>query len=184
MGVVRRQGRNSLMKESLFRPRSLWIVVPPILLCCLDFGLTLYGQSSAYWAGNYKDVNEISPSFRDYLTTHPLVFAGMGLVWIGIFSTLIAILPEKIGMTISIAVVIGHMAGATSWLAYRFGSYQACNALFLFTSIAIVTSFNMGRSDTGQTLIDWSRTPMPSWTRWILAVLLVAVPVWWFLIPH
>lgn len=172
------------MNDCLFRPRSLWIVVPPILLCCLDFGLTLYGQSPAYWAGDYQDVNEVSPSFRVYLTIHPLVFVGMNLVWIAIFSSLIGILPEKIGMTISIAVVIGHMAGAASWLAFQFESYQACNALFLFTAIAIVTSFNMGRSETGQTLINWSRTPVPSWTRWILAALLIATPVWWFLIPH
>ena len=172
------------MKDSLFRPRSLWIVVPPILLCCLDISLTLFGQSPAYWAGNYQDVNEISPSFRVYLTTHPLVFAGMGLVWIAIFSSLIAILPEKVGMTISIAIVIGHTTGSATWLLYRFNFYLACIALCLFTSIAIVTSFNMGRSDTGETLIDWSRTPVPSWTRWILAVLLVAISLWWFLIPH
>jgi hypothetical protein len=170
--------------EPLFRTRSLWIVVPPILLCCLDFGLTLYGQSSAYWAGDYNDANELSPSFRAYLTSHPLVFAAMCLVWIGIFSTLIVILPEKLGMTVSIAVVLGHMAGSTTWLAYRFNSYQACNALFLFTSIAIVASFNLGRSDTGQTMINWARLGVPLWTRLILAAILVAVPIWWFLIPH
>jgi hypothetical protein len=172
------------MRDSLIRLQSLWIVIPPILLCCLDFALTLYGQSPAYWAGNYQAVNEISPSFRWYLETHPLLFAVMGMVWIGIFSTLIAILPEKIGMAISVAVVIGHMAGSATWLAYRLNSYQSCNALFLFTSIAIVTSFNMGRSDTGRTLIDWNRTNVPPWTRWILAAALVALPVWWFLIPH
>lgn len=172
------------MKEHLFRPQSLWIVVPPILLCCLDFGLTLYGQSPAYWAGNYQDVNEISPSFRAYLTTHPIVFAGVGVAWIGIFTGLIAILPEKIGMTISIAVVIGHMAGSATWLAYRFNSYQACNALFLFTSIAIVTSFSMGRSDTEQTLVNWSRLGVPLWTRLLLAAIIVTIPIWWFLVPH
>lgn len=172
------------MSGSLFRPRSLWIVVPPILLCILDLSLTLYGQSSSYWLGNYQDVNEVSPSFRRYLMMHPLVFAGMGMVWIGIFSTLIAIMPEKVGMTVSIAVMMGHMGGAATWLVYRFGSYQAGMALFLLTSITIVTSFNMGRSDTGQTLIDWSRTPVPSWARWVLAVLLFAIPIWWFLIPH
>ena len=168
----------------MFRPRSLWLVVPPIFLCSLDCGLTLYGQSEAYWAGQYRSVNELSPSFGQYLAIHPLAFVFADLVWICIFSTLIAILPEKVGMTISICVVIGHMAGAASWLAYRFGSYQSCNALFLLTSIAIVTSFNMGRSETGQTLIDWSRLPVPGWSRWILAAVLVIVPIWWFLIPH
>ena len=172
------------MKQSLFRPQSLWLVVPPTLLCCLDFGLTLYGQSDVYWRGDYRDVNELSPSFGTYLSMHPLAFVVAGLVWIGIFSSLIAILPEKIGMTISIGVLIGHMTGAASWLAYRFGSYQACNALFLLTAIVIVVAFNKGRSDTGRTLIDWSQTRVPAWTRWVLATLLVVLPIWWFLIPH
>lgn len=172
------------MQQSLYRPRSLWLIAPPIVLCCLDFGLTLYGQSGAYWSGNYGNVNEVSPSFAKYLAIHPLAFVGAGLVWIGIFSSLIGILPEKIGMTISICVVIGHMAGAATWLLFRFGSYQACNALFLLTAIVIVAAFNMGHSDTGQTLIDWSRTRVPAWTRWALAALLVLLPIWWFLIPR
>jgi hypothetical protein len=42
----------------------------------------------------------------------------------------------------------------------------------------------MGRSDTGQTLIDWSRAPVPTWTRWLLIAILFILPIWWFLIPH
>lgn len=153
------------MQKPLFRPRSLWLVVPPILMCCFDFGLTLYGQSDVYWSGNYQDINEISPSFAKYLSMHPMVFVASVLLWIGIFASLIALLPEKLGMTLSIGIVLGHMAGAASWLAFRFGSYQSCNVLFLLTAGVIVTAFNMGRSDNGQTLIDWSRAPVPTWTR-------------------
>jgi hypothetical protein len=49
----------------------MWLVVPPMLLCLLDFGLTLYGQSDAYWSGDYSDVNEMSPSFARYLAFAP-----------------------------------------------------------------------------------------------------------------
>lgn len=172
------------MQSSILRIRSLWLLVPPIVLCCLDNGLTLYGQSDAYWSGNYADVNELSPSFASYLSTHPLAFVAAVLLWIGIFSALIAILPEKLAMTISICVALGHMTGAASWLAYRFRSYQACNALFLLTALAIVCGFNLGRSETGQTLLDWSRLRAPAWTRWVIAAVLAALPIWWFLIPH
>ncbi len=172
------------MRPSMLRMRSLWLVAPPILLCFLDFGLTLYGQSETYWSGSYSDVNEISPSFGKYLSIHPIAFVGAGLVWIAIFSSLIAILPEKLAMTVSVCVVLGHMTGAASWLAYRFGSYQACNALFLLTAVLIVGSFTLGRSENGQTVINWSRTGMPTWTRWVLAAILVALPIWWFLLPR
>ena len=172
------------MQRSLLRLRSLWLVVPPTLMCCLDFGLTLYGQSDAYWSGNYQDVNEMSPSFGRYLAMHPLAFVAAAAVWIVILSSLIALLPEKLGMTLSIGIVLGHMAGAASWLAFRFGSYQSCNVLFLLTAGVIVTAFNMGRSDSGQTLIDWSRTPIPTWIRWLLIATLAILPVWWFLVPQ
>ena len=171
-------------QPSLFRPQSLWLIAPPIVLCCLDFGLTLYGQSDAYWNGNYSQIIEISPSFGKYLSVHPLAFVGAALLWIAIFSALIAILPEKAAMTMSICVVLGHMTGAASWLAYRFGSYQSCNALFVLTSIVIVCGFNLGRSENGRSLIDWKQTGMPAWTRWILVAMLVLLPIWWFLIPR
>jgi len=58
--------------------RAVWLVVPPAILCALDFGLTLYGQSDRYWAGNYTDVNEMSPSFARYLAIHPLAFVAAG----------------------------------------------------------------------------------------------------------
>jgi hypothetical protein len=168
----------------MIRTRALWILLPPIVLCLLDFGLTLYGQSDAYWSGNYSAFNEMSPSFGQYLSIHPLVFVAAGIVWIGLFSTLIVILPEQIAMTLAVCVVIGHMLGAFSWLAYRFQSYQTCNALSLVTAALIVTSFNMGRSGNGQGLLNWTRTGLPSWTRWAFSVLLAVIPVWWFLVPR
>lgn len=171
------------MRDSPLSLRSLWLLAPPILMSCLDNGLTLNGQSSRYWEGNYAAVNEWSPSFHYFLSIHPLAFAGMTLVWMAIFSTLIAILPEKAGMTVSITVVLGHMIGAGSWPPFR-GSYQLGSALILSTSIVIVTSFSLGRCGTGQPILDWSCTGLPSWTRWAIAVGLFCLPVWWFLIPH
>ena len=61
------------MRSSLLPHNTLWLVLPPISLCVLDFGLTLYGQSVAYWDGDFDAVNEGSPSFAHYLSLHPLV---------------------------------------------------------------------------------------------------------------
>ncbi|MCA9032404.1 MAG: hypothetical protein KDA66_16415 [Planctomycetaceae bacterium] len=164
--------------------RPLWLVLPPALLCMLDFGITLYGQSASYWSGNYGAVNELSPSFARYLTIHPLAFVGAGVLWIALFSTLIALLPEILALTVSIAVVIGHMGGTATWLAYRFNNYQACNALFLVTAFVVVLSFKRGQSNDGSSAFDWKRTGLPAWTRWAVVAALIALPIWWFLIPH
>ena len=162
----------------------MWLVVPPALLCMLDFGLTLYGQSESYWSGNFSDANEISPSFAQYLAIHPLAFVGAGLLWIISFSSIVVLLPEILALTVSIAVVIGHMGGAATWFAYRFHNYQACNALFLATAFIVVLSFKRGQNDTGASALNWRHTGVPEWIRWAVVAILIALPVWWFLIPH
>jgi len=164
--------------------RAIWLLVPPILLCTLDAGFTLYGQSPNYWAGNYADVNELSPSFAHALSIHPLAFVGLILLWIVLFSATILLLPELLALTISVAIVIGHVAGAGGWLLYHFENYQACIALVLVSAFVIVLSFKRGQCESGQSAFDWQRTGLPGWSRWALVALLIALPVWWLLIPH
>ena len=41
------------MQQAILPRNALWLLLPPIALCSLDLGLTLYGQSTDYWAGNY-----------------------------------------------------------------------------------------------------------------------------------
>ena len=163
---------------------SLWILVPPILLCILDVCLTLYGQSDSYWAGNYSDVNELSPSAKGYLMIHPLAFLGHGLMWMAIFCSLILLLPQRLGMMAAVCVVVGHMTGSASWLVFRLGSYQACGFLFIATSILLVLMMDYGRSPDGRTFFDWSCLGRYSWIRWTGIASLIGFPVYWSLIPH
>lgn len=162
----------------------MWLIVPPVLLCVLDFGLTLYGQSGDYWSGNYANFNEMSPSFAYYLSVHPLVFAAFGLLWIAIFSAAILLLPELLALTVAVAIMIGHLAGAATWLAYHFHNYQACNALILVTAFVLVFSFKQGQRENGGSALNWQGTGLPGWVRWVLVALLFVPPVWWFLVPH
>lgn len=163
---------------------SLWILVPPLLLCLLDMSLTLYGQSDAYWAGNYSDVNELAPSARGYLMIHPLAFVGHCVMWMAIFSSLILLLPQRLAMMVAVCVVVGHMTGSASWLVFRLGSYQACGFLFIATSVLLVLLMDYGRSPDGRTFIDWSRLGGYSWLRWVAVAILIGAPIYWSLIPH
>ncbi|MEO0532064.1 MAG: hypothetical protein AAF266_16040 [Planctomycetota bacterium] len=164
--------------------RALWLIVPPTLVCLFDIGLTMAGQSEAYWAGDYSAVEELSPSAAHYLSIHPLYAAGMAAVWIGLFTVVIALLPEFLALTVSIAIVIGHLTAATTWLLYRFGSYQGANAVCLLTALVIVLSFKRGQSVDGSSAIDWRRTGLPEPVRWLTIGLLILLPLWWFLIPR
>jgi hypothetical protein len=173
-----------VIMESAAPRRCAWLLLPPVALCALDFGLTLYGQPDAYWQGDLNAVSELSPSFAGFLSMHPLAFVGAVLLWIVIFSTLIVLLPERVALTLVIAIVLGHMTGAASWLAYRFALYQACCMLFLATSALIVIAFKRGQNADGRAAFDWRRTGLPEWLRWSVVAVLIALPAWWFLIPR
>ena len=43
----------------------------PVSLCLLDMAMTLCGQSSHYWNGEFRDVTEASPVFAYFLSIHP-----------------------------------------------------------------------------------------------------------------
>ena len=172
------------MAGRLISPNACWLLLPPIALCSLDFGLTFYGQSAEYWSGNYSAVNEISPSFHYYFTIHPLVAAGAALLWMAIFSAMVLLLSEMLALTLVMAIVIGHMAGAATWLAYRFHSYQSCGLLFLVTSALVVFTFKRGQNSDGSAAFDWQRTGLPGWVRWVVIAALAVLPTWWFLVPR
>ncbi len=172
------------MPPAILPRNALWLLLPPIALCALDFGLTAYGQSDSYWAGNYAIVNEASPAFARFLSLHPIVFFGAVMLWIANFSVLIVLLPESFALTLAIAIVIGHMAGAATWLLYQFQSYQSCNLLFLATSGLVVFAFKRGQNADGKPALNWERTGLPKWLRPVVIAALAALPVSWFLIPQ
>jgi len=85
---------------------------------------------------------------------HPGVFVAAGILWITLFSAIIFLLPELSALTFSVAIVLGHMAGAATWLAFRFNNYQACGAMFLLTAFTIACSFKRGQSVNGSSAFD------------------------------
>ena len=164
--------------------RLLGLCLPPALLALFDAALTLFGQSAAYWAGNYAQVNEQSPTFHQLLATHPLAFTAGLVAWVLVFSGLILLLPQTLAMTASIAVAIGHTWGATTWLIYRFEfGYQTCNGLFLLTAFVLAVGIRWG----------WAAEPasdqplgakLPVLVRWGAVAALLGVAVYLFLWPR
>jgi hypothetical protein len=99
------------------RAGRAWLCVGPVLLCLLDAGLTLQGQSAAYWAGSYDQARELNPLGRWPLQTHPVLFAAAVLCWVAVFCTAIFRLRARTARLLSPAVQFGHTVGAASWLA-------------------------------------------------------------------
>jgi hypothetical protein len=167
------------------RNRFFGLCLPPLLLCLFDSTLTLVGQSSQYWAGNYWLANERNPTFNSLLNISPWADMAGIAVWMGVFVGILLLLPDTLALIVSIAVTFGHTVGAATWLYSRFFrseyGYQMCNALFLFTAILLGTSIRWG----------WQAAPAQQYhiglkpiLRWALIAVLFAVGVYLALWPR
>lgn len=127
---------------SSLRKRRVWLCVAPVALCMLDQGITLVGQSSAYWAGDYSVASEGNPWFQWLLQQHPLAFEAGIFTWVAIFCGLIMVLPRRVAMTISVAIVLGHAWGASTWIYWKIPhGYWLVLILYLLSAIAIVATW-------------------------------------------
>jgi hypothetical protein len=94
-----------------------WLCGVPAALIVADVCLTLRGQPAAYWAGHYERAVELNPPACWALRQHPLLFAAGGLLWLVATSALVLFLPRRLARGTALALVLGHTAGAASWLA-------------------------------------------------------------------
>ena len=98
------------------RGRLLGLCLVPVLLAALDASLTLYGQPSDYWAGDYSQALEGTPGFRILLTHGPAAFIAGEAVWVLAFVGLILMLPSTLALAVCLQFTLGHTIGAFSWL--------------------------------------------------------------------
>jgi len=104
-----------------------WKYLSPVAFTCLDAGLTLFGQPTAYWL-DYSNAMEMAPQFSFLLQIHPLVFvAGIG-AWILAYTLLIRFTPTWPSLVVSLTFTLGHAFGAATWLLY----FYRLNYFFLF----------------------------------------------------
>jgi len=119
--------------------KKLWLCMPFAVLAAIDFGLTLHGQSLAYWQGDHNAVNEMLPLFAWGLRHGPILFLFVCLLWILVFSALIVVLPDIVSQVLSLALVIGHTWGAMSWLVYRLRvEYHLCILLVVLSAVFFI----------------------------------------------
>lgn len=170
---------------TILRKQGLWLCVPPIVFCLFDAAVTLYGQSAAYWMGDYQIVEEMSPTPRYWLQIHPLVFvAGTG-GWILTFSAIILLLPETLALSLAMMVCLGHLVCGNCWVMWRMpNGYFLGNAIFVVASFVLVLMFKRGQNGAGNSVIDWQRTGLPGWMRWATIACLALIPIYLFLIPR
>jgi hypothetical protein len=94
-----------------------------VALSILDYALTLWGQPSEYWAGDYASCAEGNPVLRWCLEQHPAAALAEAVVWVTLVVTAVLVLPLRAAKVVSLGVALGHVVGANTWLWTRFGLY-------------------------------------------------------------
>lgn len=163
--------------------RHLVLLIPVFLMLFLDATLTLSGQPEAYWLGDSSQVNEGSPDFKALLAIDPLAFVLGAVGWLGIVALLLILLPRSLAFSVSAIVTIGHSVGASTWLLHRGTAYDYQLSMLMCAVIGVVLSLAFTQT---YHLTEQYRPARELSLKVRLCLLLVifAVPLYMFLIPH
>ena len=85
-----------------------------------DFFLTLVFQSESFWNKNISTANEMNDLFRYFSNFGPSVFVASMIVYMALMFLLILYLPTYPGYVASLALILGHYFGASTWLVWSF----------------------------------------------------------------
>lgn len=72
---------------------KLWLCLPAVVTHLFDSVVTLLGQSSEYWGGQYNQVTEFNPVSHFALVTHPLEYLVYTVLQFIVVSVLIIVFP-------------------------------------------------------------------------------------------
>ena len=169
-----------------FRRRFFGLCLLPVLMTCLDDGLTLSHQPAAYWAGDYAQAHEGNPWFYHLMAYHPAAYISWQVASVLIFVGLILLMPQTLALTISIAFSLGYLVGASTWLLYggyfRYGHEMFCG-LCLLTAILMAVGIRWGwRAEPQFDAPVGARLPL--FFRWAVILVLAGIAAWMNLWPH
>lgn len=94
----------------------VWQLTPAWVFFSLDVILTLAGQPTEYWAGDFSKVIETNPVALPILTYHPGLFVGLALVW-DIFLGVVRWRFHGTWVTWLLTLIaFAHALGSCSWI--------------------------------------------------------------------
>jgi hypothetical protein len=165
-----------------WKRRLLGLGLPCLAAFLLDTTQRVCAQPAAYWAGNYQYIlQEGTPFVRTLYTWHPLAAVGGYVLWAGIITALLLLVPRLLAVMLAIAVVFGHIAGAYSWSAQLMDRYLG--AVFLLTGVGLGVGLHWYlKSPPQSNLKPLDRRPLLIVLRWGAIVALSAMGCYLFVI--
>lgn len=99
-----------------WRNGRLWWLAPASVPFVADASLTLVGQTSEYWAGDYGVAVEANPIAHPLLVRSPWLFASLAVVWLAIFSAVIVFWRHPAAKWMAVLIAVAHAIGGASWV--------------------------------------------------------------------
>jgi hypothetical protein len=124
------------LRSSLQLYKSLWIVLPSVVVTLADWVATFIFQPIAYWAGTFAARNEISPLGNGLLSIHPVAFSVFMVIYIIFIVVLVFLLKPPWNKVVALTVVVGHTAGIYGWLKDR--CYWSAMPVFFLVGLMTV----------------------------------------------
>jgi hypothetical protein len=108
-------------------------------MCLFDQAMSFRGQMGIYWSGQYEYARDGNPVALWLLQQNPIFFGAGMLGWIVLFSTVILLAPRRLGLILSMSVLLGHTWGSCSWLYSSFSNgYWFCLVLVVLAAFVTV----------------------------------------------
>lgn len=176
--------------------RFLALCLPPVLVWSIDCGLTLAGQSEAYWAGGRArqtdgvtslheypaTINEVNPTSRMLLAWHPLAYIAGTVLGMLLLCALLLLLPSALALLTCLAATLGHTWGAMTWISrYPYG-FQIGNGFFLFVAVILTVGMRTWYARGQPESLLMPR--MPLILRWLLIGVLSGLFIYLSLWPR
>lgn len=96
--------------------RRVILMILPLVLFSLDGTLTLLGQPTKYWSGDYSYVNERNPIGYFLLSLHPLFFLIASLLYIYVITYYLRKLSDVYAIALFIFLTTIHTFGIYTWI--------------------------------------------------------------------
>jgi len=137
--------------------RRFWLLLPAWCLYAADITMTLVGQSSAYWNGDYAQASEENPIAHPLLAIHPCLFAAAAIAWAATFGSVVLFWRHRLSDWLAILLALGHAVGGSTWIA-RHGWGGWVMAITYLIVAAWLAGSSWRRAGLGQTAAEPDRS--------------------------
>lgn len=108
------------------------------IVAIIDGLLTLAGQPTSYWRGDFSTAYELNPLGYVILELGPTPFASAMTVWAIVLSLFLYRLPHRWASALAFLAILAHGMGGAGWLC-RYGIVGIALAVFYLVLLEQLT---------------------------------------------